>query len=155
MLKWFFGLSPHIRTAILIAPILTIGGYGLADFFLVGGKESKQETEFIALHKVNECRLAGGSCQLERDGFKAEIKRIPATEPGLIRLQIRSNMAMRGVKLSLVQGSEFMVYMGQTLDTSIWEGEFPEKELETSKAKLRVAIARVGIILHSEVEVYF
>lgn len=156
MLKWFFGLSPHLRVAILVAPILTIIGYGAADFFLIDGAKSKREVEFVALSQVNECHFAGGSCQLKRDDFKAEIKRLPASSPDLVQLEVRSNMAMRGVKMSLVQGtSEAMVYMAHTSDTAVWIGEFPEKALQNSDVTLRLAIARVGLILHAEVDAQF
>lgn len=74
LLRWFFGLSIHLRIAIIIAPIFVIGGYGLADLWATkNNPEPKGELKMLAMHLIGDCNLAA-ECQVGSESLKVNLK---------------------------------------------------------------------------------
>lgn len=150
MLKWFFGLNRHVRTAIMVAPFLGIGGYGLADYFLVGPQE-KKETIVQELVAQGQCNLTVNQCKFSYEKLTVSLVREAASEEGLLRIDIRTNQPVRGVKFALVQGRmEQKIYADQTVTLENWVAEFPQHALKSNHVVFRLALAQTGRIFIAE-----
>lgn len=150
MLKWFFGLNRHVRTAILIAPFLGIGGYGLADYFIAGPKE-EGGTKVHTLVAQGQCNLTINQCKFEHEKLGVSLVREAASEEGLLRIDIRTNQPLRGVKFALVQGEdEQKIYADQTVTLENWIAEFPQHALKSNHVTFRIALAQTGRIYIAE-----
>lgn len=149
MLKWFFGLNRHLRIAILIAPFLGIGGYGLADYFLAPKQE--RETQFFELVAEGQCNLTINQCKFKHEKLEVSLVREAASEEGLLRIDVRTNQPLRGVKFALVQGgTEQKLYAEQTVTLQNWIAEFPQHALKSRHVTFRLALAKTGRIFIAE-----
>lgn len=153
MLRWFFGLSLHVRIAIMVAPVLMIGGYGLADLWEKRNTpEVKKEVAMQQLLVEGQCKLSGGTCTLSYDNLRVVMRQPMAKKAGIIRIEIEPNVALRGIKMSLVQaGKEHQIIVERPAGEDIWFAEFPTSLIQPAPDALRIALIRTGKMSYAEV----
>lgn len=157
MLRWYLSLSPHMRIAIIMAPFLAIGGYGLADLWeSKKAPEVKKDVAMQQLFVEGQCKLSAGKCTLSYNNLKVVIRQGKASEPGLARLELEPSVVLRAVQMSLVQdGEEHKVLVDRRPEEDVWIAEFPVRLLQPSPDILRIAIAQAGKLSFAEVEAPF
>lgn len=157
MLKWYFGQSLHVRIAIIMLPFMAIGGWGLMDLWMnkdVPVKESRAAMQQLVAE--GQCLLATNQCKLTYKDMKVSMMRTEGSAPGLVRIEMRVNLPIRGVKLALVHGDEEQyVVMDRPAGGEAWFGEFPEKLLQPHPTAVRIAIAQIGRVSYAEVPAQF
>lgn len=157
LMKWFFGLPIHLRIAVMVAPVLVIGGYGLADLWVT--KDQPKQKEPIAMQPLQlqgECLLSTNQCVLQHERMKVSLIRQDSGKPGIVRLEIKPDTNIRGVQLSLVQaGEEHRIVVDSSKDGNQWVAEFPEKLLTPSPSLLRIALAKFGSVSFAEIQPQF
>lgn len=157
MFKWFLGLSLHTRIAILVAPIMAIGGYGLMDMWL--NKDRPRQEHRVEMQRLvaeGQCLLATNQCNLAYQGMKVSMMRGEASKPGLVRIEIRVNEPIRGVEFALVHGEdEQHVVIDRPPGQDVWVGEFPDELLQPHPSAVRMALAQTGRISYAEVPAQF
>lgn len=157
-LKWFLGLPLHLRIAIMAAPVLAIGGYGLMDLWVTKEQpaEQKEQIAMQPLQLQGDCLLATNQCVLQHERMKVSLMRQDSGKPGIVRLEITPDTNIRGIQMSLVQaGEEHMVVVDSTPDGNLWFAEFPDKLLIPSPSTLRIALAKFGSVSFAEIQPQF
>lgn len=151
MLKWFFGLSIHLKIAIIVAPIFVIGGYGLADLWVTkNNPEPEAKLKMLPMTLVGECVLAQ-ECQVANESIKVSLKYVPASNNSLVRIELTPNDRIRGMEMALVQGEkEEHIVIEPLKGETVWYGEFPTSLLNTRPNKLRLAVAQFGKVSYIE-----
>ncbi|MEB4590395.1 hypothetical protein VSS37_05345 [Candidatus Thiothrix sp. Deng01] len=157
MWNWFLGLSLHSRIAIMVAPVMLIGGYGLMDLWL--NKDKPQQEMHVATRQLavdGQCLLATNQCNLSYNGMKVSMMRGEASAPGLVRIEVRVNQPIRGVQFALVHGEEEQhVMIDRPPGEDVWVGEFPDKLLQPQPSAVRMALAQTGRISYAEIPAQF
>ena len=156
MFKWFFGLSIHLRIAILVAPVFVIGGYGLADLWATkNNPEPTGKLKMIPMELIGRCDLAT-DCQVGNEALKVSLKYKPASKSELIRIELTPNDRIRGMEMSLVRGDqEEHIVIEPLRGETVWYGEFPPSVLDPKPNKIRLAVAQFGKVSYSEFPVQF
>lgn len=156
-LKWFFGLPLNVRIAIMVAPVLAIGGYGLMDLWATKDQpKQKEQIAMQALQLQGECMLATNQCVLKNERMKVSLVRQESGKPGIARLEIIPDTNIRGIQMSLVQaGEEHHIVVDSTPDGNLWFAEFPDKLLTPSPSALRIALAKFGSVSFAEIQPQF
>ncbi len=152
MMKWFMGLSKHMRIAIIVAPFLAIFGWGLADTWLRADiEEVKQHVAVREMVVADQCILKPGQCKLSKDEMDVSLEVAEPSTIELLRISLASTQHIRGLKMSIVQGGKETKLVAQpTKVTDRWFVEFPKKLLEGSSFTLRVAIAQTKRVYLAE-----
>ena len=157
MLRWYFGLPLHLRIAIILAPLLSIGGYGMMDLW-VNKDKPKQESQVAMLPLLLEgqCLLATNQCRLKHDNMQVSMRRVDAGKAGVARLEIDPSVHLRGAEMSLVQnGVEHRIVVHHMVDTDVLYAEFPETLLNPSPSALRIALAQFSRVSYAEIQAQF
>ncbi|MEZ5476463.1 MAG: hypothetical protein R3E95_02920 [Thiolinea sp.] len=153
MIKWFMGLDRHLRTAIILAPVLAIFGFGLTDLW-VKPKAVEQAEQTIAVREMlvsGQCILEADQCKLSGDEMEVALQTAPASTDSLVRLNIASNQHIRGLKMAVVQeGKEDKLIPQATEKTDRWYVEFPRELLTQPSFTLRVALAQTKRVYLAE-----
>ncbi|MFN3786060.1 MAG: hypothetical protein ACK4RS_04395 [Thiothrix sp.] len=153
LFKRFLALPLHMRVAIITAPVLAIGGWGLADLW-ANKDRPKQAAPIMmeALHLQGACWLATNQCRLQNKLMKITMARGTASQAGLVRLDIVPDTNIRGIELSLVQsGQEHFIIVTPSIHADTWSAEFPEKLITPSPSALRIALAKFGSVSYAEI----
>jgi hypothetical protein len=159
MLRWFFGLSLHARIAIMLAPILAIGGWGMMDLWVTKDQPKPTPEQQVAMQPLQlqgDCFLATNQCLLQHDKMKIAMARKDSGKPGIVRMEIIPDTNIRGIQMSLVQsGAEHQIVVEATPDGNLWFAEFPDKLLTPSPSALRIALAKFGSVSFAEIQPRF
>lgn len=159
LLKWFFAQPLNIRIAIIVAPVLAIGGWGLMDLWITKDQPKptpEQQVTMMPLQLQGECFLATNQCLLQHDKMKLAMARKDSGKAGVVRLEITPDTNLRGIQMSLVQtANEHHILVQSTPDGNLWFAEFPEKLLTPSPTALRLAAAKFGSVSFAEVQPHF
>ncbi|MCB1640012.1 MAG: hypothetical protein KDI15_14315, partial [Thiothrix sp.] len=104
MLRWYLGLHPHVRIALVVAPFLVILGYGLMDIWVKPDtpEASRQEISVQPLEQLGECRLVSGQCRFRYGDLEVSLQRANS-EAGLARIDLVSNQHIRGIRFAILQ----------------------------------------------------
>lgn len=157
MLKWFFGLSLHSCIAIMVAPFMLIGGWGMMDLWL--NKDKPTQKKDVAMQQLvaeGQCLLATNQCKLSYKDMQVSMMRGEASAPDLVRIDIRANQPLRGVQLALVYGEEEQhVVIDRPAGGEAWFGEFPAKLLQPHPTAVRMALAQTGRVSYAEIPAQF
>jgi len=98
-----------------------------------------------------QCNLTINQCKFEHEKLDVSLVREAASEEGLLRIDIRTNQPLRGVKFALVQGEdEQKIYADQTVTLENWIAEFPQHALKSNHVTFRIALAQTGRIYIAE-----
>ncbi len=157
MLNWFLGLSLHARIAIMVAPILGIGGYGMMDLWVNHDKpKAPEQATLQALQLQGECLLATNQCKLHHEKIDVSLMRADSGKPGIARINIAPSIHVRGIQMSLVHGGqEQQIIVEPIPGTETWFAEFPETLLTPSPSALRIALAQFGRVSFAEFPAQF
>jgi hypothetical protein len=95
-------MTPHMKTATIVAPFLLIGGYIAADYF-----QSEKEKESLTtqaknivameLKQISECDLTSDTCEFEQ----GDLTMVMSSDNNSYHLD--ANQALKGVTLGLAQ----------------------------------------------------
>ncbi len=157
MLRWYFSLSRHNRIAIIFAPFLAIGGYGLMDLW-VTKDIPKQENPpaMLPLQLQGDCLLATNQCKLQHANMQVTLMRQDSGKPGIVRVEITPSVSLRGIQMSLVQsGTEHQIVVEPMKGETVWFAEFPDTLLTPSPSVLRIALAQFGRVSYAEIPPQF
>lgn len=156
MLRWFFGLPVHLRVAIIAAPILSIGGYGLMDLWVRKQNPSTEEVKVqtYELLAQGQCKLRAGDCMIAREGLSIRLKAVPASDEQLLRIQVEPSAYLRGLQMSVVQGEQEDRLIAEQLkdNTEVWYVEYPLERIQQSSFTLRLAAAQIQRVSFAEFE---
>ncbi|WGZ95379.1 MAG: hypothetical protein QJT81_05170 [Candidatus Thiothrix putei] len=159
MLRWFFAQPLHLRIAIMIAPILAIGGWGMMDLWVTKDQPKptvEQQVAMLPLQLQGECFLATNQCLLQHDKMKLSMLLKDSGKPGIVRMEIIPDTNIRGIQMSLVQlENEHQIVVTSTPDGNLWFAEFPDKLLTPSPSALRIALAKFGSVSFAEIQPHF
>lgn len=157
MLRWFLDLTLHMRIAIIMTPILVIGGFGLADLWVTRNTPEKiTPSATRELRTAGRCQLASSQCRLSSDGFSVVLRQGAASRPDLARIELEPNESVRGIKMSLVQKQEEHAFAAERLDDAeIWFGEFSAQLLQPPPSALRIGIVQRGRVYFAEIPAPF
>lgn len=152
MIKWFMGLSKHMRIAIIMAPFMAIFGWGLADTWVRSDVEKvEQHVAVREMVVAGQCILKPGQCRLSRDKMDVTLEVAEPSSVDLVRLDLASTGHIRGLKMSIVQdGQETRLVAQPTKVTDRWFVEFPKRLLVGSSFTLRIAIAQTKRVYLAE-----
>lgn len=155
MIHWFSQLNLHLKIAIILAPLLGIVGFGLADLWL--GQQQLEESPQarpVAMHELTlngRCALVASSCMLSADGINVMLKSPVEQDGALVRVDIGASGHIRGLQLALVQGaSEAQLVAQRTTQTDRWFVEFPRSILQQPVFTLRLALAQTKRVYLAE-----
>ncbi len=153
MFQWYVRQPLQVRVAILVAPILAIGGWGLMDTWK-RPETVQQEIQKVAMYQLvaeSQCLLATGECKLGYEGVKLTLAQVPASHSDLVRLDVKSNQLIRGLKMAIVQnGVEEQLIAQSTALSDAWFVEFPQTVLKGSAFDIRLAVAQTKRMLLAE-----
>ena len=143
--------NKHKYVAIIVAPILAIGGYGLADLYMT----SKEEVNYLKLFPKGDCVPTQSACEVEGPGITVFVtfdeqpsqgQQLPVTVTSMTRLD--------DVGLSLVNAGQETAPVGATADSErkVWQTRSNLVHINTSEPiKLRLAISEKGNVHLGEI----
>lgn len=140
----FFTLSPHLRTAIILAPLLAIAGYVAAGYYMAGKQSAKQPpgTPALELRAVGDCRILAGECRFRRDSLVINLG-ARSTEQGDTLIQLQPDSPIQGAVMGVhLHGNETPRNMRKIKGEDNWYMLFSGK-LETP-VKMRVIAVQNG-----------
>lgn len=159
MLRWFFAQPLHMRIAIMVAPILAIGGWGMMDLWVTKDQPTpkpEQQIAMLPLELQGDCFLATNQCLLKHDKMKIAMMSKDSGKPGIARIEIVPDTNIRGIQMSLVQTEvEHKIVVESTPDGKLWSAEFPDKLLTPSPSVLRIVLAKYGSVSFAEIRPHF
>lgn len=93
--------SKHTIAALIIAPLLSIGGYFVVDGFIAEKPHKAEAGKSYPLVALPGCRYSGGKCTLKNNAFSVEIS---AAEPGagVVNLNLTAKYPLQAAKMALV-----------------------------------------------------
>lgn len=153
MLRWFLGLPVHMRIAILIAPFLAIGGFGLADLWQRKDLPQTDDSQpaLFQLALEGSCVISAAPCKLSYQKNQLELQSLAASSDDLLRWQISSPQRIRGIQMAIVQnGEEQHLAAIETKENTVWYVEFPKSIIQADSFDLRMAVAQTAKVLIAE-----
>ena len=149
LLNRFFNLSPHLRTAIILAPLLGIAGYIAAGYYAANKQPPVAPIAALALKPTGECRLAAAECRFQRDGLQINLK-TQATENGDTLIILEPSAPLQGGVMGIhSHGNETPRNLRRIKGEDNWYLQFSGK-LETP-VKIRLITVRNGASYFAEV----
>ncbi len=97
LIRRFTRLSPHLRLALILTPLLGLGGYLLAGLF-TPAPDAPADDRPRAIEPAGPCRLRGGVCRLLHREIAVNLG-TPADDPGL--LYLATSVPIEGALVSL------------------------------------------------------
>lgn len=94
----FFGMSAHMKMAMIIAPLLLIGGWGIADYWESRKKASDQVFE---MDKIGACNLTKDPCQFRILEFDAQLSALAGQAGGSV-IELSTSEPVKAVNLEVV-----------------------------------------------------
>ncbi len=97
--------SKHTIAALIIAPLLSIGGYFAVDAYVGEKPHQAEKGRSYPLAALSNCRYNSGKCTLKNNDFKIDLS--PA-EPGVgvVNLHLNSRYPLQAAKMALVQNAQ-------------------------------------------------
>lgn len=97
LLGKFFTMSPHLRLAVILAPMLLIGGFLVADFIETRGNKGER---VHLLELADVCNLATSACQFRISEFTATLT-ASASGSGS-RVKLETSEPIKAVNLEML-----------------------------------------------------
>ena len=96
----FFRMSPHMKIATMVAPLLLVGGWGVADYF---ESKKKASDQVFPMETVGPCILSEGACRFRILEFDATVT---AAAGGVgSRFELQTSEPVKAVNIEVVGGS--------------------------------------------------
>ncbi len=118
LIRKFTAASPHLKIALVVAPLLAVGGWIAADllFPASGPSETRQTDEPLRLN--GECRLPGGVCELLHREIAVNLGAEPLAG-GAARILLRATVPLKGALVA--RNDEAPVAMTPRGDATRWQ----------------------------------
>ena len=97
--------SKHTIAALIIAPLLSIGGYFLVDAIVGEKPQVAEKGQSYPLVALPNCRYSSGKCTLKNNDFKIELTAGDESDSGL-NLVLSTAMSLQAVKVAMVTSTE-------------------------------------------------
>lgn len=94
--------NKHLVAALIVTPILAIGGYFVLDAVIGEKPHIAQAGESYPLVALPNCRYSSGKCTLKNNQFKVNIVAADASDNPL-NLRLSAQHSLQGAKMALVQ----------------------------------------------------
>ena len=149
LLSKFLNLSPHLRTAVILAPLLGIAGYIAAGYYAANKQPAQTpEPPALALRGTGTCALMVGDCSYRRDDLVVNFSAKP-TGQGDTLIQLEPNSPIQGAVMGIhSHGNETPRNMRKIKGENNWTLIFSGK-LETP-VKIRTIVIRDGVSYFAE-----
>lgn len=98
ILAKFFRMSAHMKIAMIVAPLLLIGGWGVADYF--ESRKSPSDQVF-PMETVGPCILSEGACRFSILEFNADVS-AAAKGDGTSAFVLKTSEPVKAVNLEVV-----------------------------------------------------
>lgn len=134
LLKRFYQSNRHVKLAVILAPLLAIGGYIMTGI-LLDEKIEEQPGTAKAMTLQPDCHLLSGVCELLHREIAVNIAFEEKQEKQLVYLA--TSVAIRGAVLSI--GEENPVPMLSRGSTKRWALELQQPVVENTVVRLVVA----------------
>lgn len=96
--------NKHLVAALIVTPLLAIGGYFMLDAMIGEKPHVARAGESYPLVALPNCRYSSGKCTLKNNQFVLDILPINIGSDTL-QLQLDARHALTGVKMALISGS--------------------------------------------------
>lgn len=100
LLGKYFSMSAHTRLALILAPMLLVGGYIVADY-IESRETEKDKVHFLTLSEP--CRLGGSACVFRISEFDATLTASPSS--GGSRILLLTSEPIKAVNLEMLGSS--------------------------------------------------
>lgn len=97
--------NKHVIAALIITPLLAIGGYFMLDAFVGEKPHAAQAGKSYPLVALPNCRYTSGKCTLKNNDFKIELG-AGAPGAGVVTLQLQSAYPLQVAKMALVDDAQ-------------------------------------------------
>ena len=148
--------NKHIITALIVAPILALGGYFIADFFIAEQPQQARAGGQYQLLPLPNCRYASGLCGLKNGNFKVVITGA-ADRSGNVLLQLDSVFALDEAYIAVVNDSSDSagpVAMEKFSDDArVWR--LSVSSVDPLQQYLRLAVTAQGAVYYAETAMPF
>jgi len=148
--------NKHIIAALIVTPLLAIGGYFMLDA-VVGEKPSAaQQGQSYPLVALPNCRYTSGKCTLKNNEFKVDI-RAGEAGVGVVTLQLQSVFPLQAAKMALVDDAQQAgePEAMQALDTDGKQWQIALKGAASEQSLLRVVVVADGAFYFGETGLAF
>ena len=133
LIRKFTAASPHLKIALIVAPLLVIGGYIVADLYRPREAPPPQPRTASELQVPEECRLLGGVCELLHREIAANIG-AELEENGRTRIYLATSVPLEGALLAGEQQDP--VTMVSRRDARHWQALLPYPLREGDRLRL-------------------
>ena len=131
--------SKHVIAALIITPLLSIGGYFLVDATVGEKPHVAEKGHSYPLVALPNCRYASGKCTLKNNDFKVELTS-DGPGVGMLQVHLTANVALQGAKMALVQDQaqtgEPVVMRSSDSTAKLWQVALQGTATETSQLRL-------------------
>ena len=100
LIRKYTQASPHLKIALVVAPLLAVGGYILAGFYQPDAQpEPVAQQDATALQPSDECRLLEDVCRLLHREIAVNISASP-TQEGSTLILLAASVPLKGALVS-------------------------------------------------------
>lgn len=97
--------SKHTIAALIIAPLLSIGGYFMLDAFVGEKPHVAEKGQSYPLIALPNCRYSSGKCTMKNNEFKIDLT--PAESGvGVVNVALTTAFPLQAAKMALVQHAD-------------------------------------------------
>lgn len=148
--------NKHIIAALIVTPLLAIGGYFMLDAFVGEKPSAAQQGQSYPLVALPNCRYTSGKCTLKNNEFKVNI-RAGAAGVGVVTLQLQSVFPLQAAKMALVDDAQQAgePEAMQALDTDGKQWQIALKGAASEQSLLRVVVVADGAFYFGETGLAF
>lgn len=148
--------NKHLVTALIVTPVLAIGGFLATDYFLSEPARPAQPGGSYPLALSSNCRYASGQCDLNNGNFKLVVRGKALPGDGL-SLALEAAFALDAVYVSVVSGPAMAVEpaaMQQRDNVATqWQIQLPVKQPQ--QQYLRVVAVADGAAYYAQTTLVF
>lgn len=130
----------HKLIALIMAPFLAIGGYGLADLYM----SKRVETKFYKLVPKGDCKPLENSCAIEGRGVAVQVRFDEAPKSGKpLPVTITSVNRLNGLGISIISNGQESTAVGADHDEArkVWTTYPILPEIDPNTLTLRIAVS--------------
>lgn len=148
--------NKHIVTALIVTPILAIGGYFATDYIVSERPQQARAGGQYQLVQLPNCRYASGECGLKNGNFKIVVTG-KTGDDGVLSLQLTSVFALDDARVSVVRDLAEIVGPGLmksvSADGKIWQADL--QVIDAGEQFLRLAVMADGAVYYAETAMPF
>ena len=142
-------MNKHKRIAILVAPLLVIGGFIAADYY-----QQRQAEKLPRLQASGDCRPLQGSCRLEAGELQLNISMQQPEQQGFFTLVLDSSQPLEDVLIAVGNGNPDAMPVRLEAGDQAMHWQKPlllDRQLNIEKLILRLVVTYKGINYFAEI----